>query len=485
MCARREPDAHVVSQAAAGVVLEQEAARLEGLNTALRLQEGAFERALGALDEVRRFVGEPGAILGSPATKHGEIAEQVEVGVRRARDFLSQQAPRATFEGVGRTAPADYLVEGVEVQSKFINGVGRGLDHVLGHMRKYEHFGRDGSFYHLPKDQHAIIEKILAGEHPEGLRLRTVRAIEAKLAEIDRLSQGRGAAQLLKPAISDYGDVQLGKVDETIEGHERALRGAQEASNERISAQHALDWGDVAGASLKGAALGAGLRLTLAFGRKIVEGKNPLRGDFSLEDWQAVGLEAGEGALQGGVTTGAVYALTNFSRLSAPLAGAYVGMAASVTALANQWRRGELDFDEFVALGQLACLEGSLVYAAATAGQALIPVPILGAVVGGLAGRAFAALGRALLGQHAEAIEARLFSEHEAAVAAMDASQRQALDEVMAHFESLKVLTEVAFDPHLNSALRLKMSVELARAHGVKEEAIIHDLDELDDFMTS
>ncbi|MEZ9922079.1 hypothetical protein AB4342_18280, partial [Vibrio breoganii] len=89
-------------------------------------------------------------------TKHGEVAEKIEIAIRNARQALDQNAFKpeeftATFEGVGRTAPEDYIINGIEVQSKFINGINNNLKHVIDHMDKYDHFGRDGSYYHIPK----------------------------------------------------------------------------------------------------------------------------------------------------------------------------------------------------------------------------------------------------------------------------------------------------------------------------------------------
>ena len=56
--------------------------------------------AMREMQVVRDFVGSPDSIIGNPATKHGEIAEQVHVGVRRAVDALYSRAPTATFDGV-------------------------------------------------------------------------------------------------------------------------------------------------------------------------------------------------------------------------------------------------------------------------------------------------------------------------------------------------------------------------------------------------
>ncbi|MGQ4648456.1 hypothetical protein [Lyngbya aestuarii] len=119
---------------------------VQRLQASLDSQDAAFAKAIEQVAKVRDFVGTPEHILGNNKTKHGEIAEQVEVGIRNARSYLRQQTTNATFDGVGRTAPADYLIDGIQVQSKFINGVSNNLDHVLKHMGKYGNFGRDGSY---------------------------------------------------------------------------------------------------------------------------------------------------------------------------------------------------------------------------------------------------------------------------------------------------------------------------------------------------
>lgn len=137
---------HQTNQFIAAIVLEDNLHHAEQLATELSKQDQAFFAAIQEVDKVRDFLATPENILGNTSTKHGEIAEQVEVGIRNAKSLLNSSTPGATFEGVGRTAPEDYLINGVQVQSKFINGAGNTLDHVLDHMKKYDNFGRDGSF---------------------------------------------------------------------------------------------------------------------------------------------------------------------------------------------------------------------------------------------------------------------------------------------------------------------------------------------------
>ncbi len=183
-------------------------------------QDQAFNKAIEQINKIRAFVGSPDRILGSELTKHGEIAEQVEVGIRNAKSALQQQNLTATFEGVGRTAPADYLIDGISVQSKFINGLSNNLDRVIEHMDKYANFGRDGSYYHIPKDSHETILKILNGESVEGLSQKTINALTQKVQEIEQKA-GQAFTEVVKPGLSNYVEVQQGNITSTLEKHQK------------------------------------------------------------------------------------------------------------------------------------------------------------------------------------------------------------------------------------------------------------------------
>ena len=71
--------APVVDQIAAAFVGSINEERIAQLGLELAKQEQAFVEALDAMEQVRNFVSHPGNILGSMVTKHGEIAEAVEV----------------------------------------------------------------------------------------------------------------------------------------------------------------------------------------------------------------------------------------------------------------------------------------------------------------------------------------------------------------------------------------------------------------------
>lgn len=168
---RENSQQNVRRQTVGGIVNEQNRQNLEKLMqqlhkidkldsaTKARIQRN-LKKALECVDNVRDFVGDPEHILGSQKTKHGEIAEKVDVNFHNADRIMHNKKPNATDapDKVGRTAPEDYYVNDIMVQSKYINGSNNSLSHVIDHMKKYENydgmnFAKDG-YYVIPKDQY-------------------------------------------------------------------------------------------------------------------------------------------------------------------------------------------------------------------------------------------------------------------------------------------------------------------------------------------
>ncbi|EIC5074550.1 hypothetical protein MW374_004297 [Vibrio parahaemolyticus] len=442
--------------------------------------QAAFNLAQTQVDKVRDFISNPGGILGSEATKHGEIAEQVEVGIRNAKAALagiSADDLPADIDSVARTGAADYLLNDTEVQSKFINGANNNLKHVLDHMEKYPDFGRDGSFYHIPKDTHELIGKIMSGENVDGLSQRSIDAIKAKVAEIEELT-GQPFNSVVQPGISDYAEVQRGAIDDTLNKHEEELRKESERQKDQIEKDHGPSLNEMGKAALIGGAVGGAVAFASTAYAKYKSGKSIFAGDFDREDWKEVGLDTTKGAAIGTVSSAAIYGLTNYASMAAPFASAVVSATKGVSVLTKQYMNGEISFDEYMNLGLVVCSESAMVGIFTAAGQTLIPVPVLGAVIGSIAGKLFvdmAGSGNSKLANELKIMMSEFTKK-------LDAISRQALERINKEFDELGDLTTAAFDPKNN---RLDSSVKLARAYGVSESLIIKSSSELDDFMLS
>lgn len=475
---------HQTTQIVGGMVAGENLRYAEQLNVVLEGQDSAFLKAIEQIHKVRGFVGSPEHILGSDKTKHGEIAEQVEVGIRNARDFLRQQTPSATFEGVGRTAPEDYLIEGIKVQSKFINGINKNLEHVLEHMDKYEYFARNNSYYHIPKDYYETIQKSLKGESVEGLADSTLQKIQQKVREIEQVS-GKSFDEVIKPGVSKYSEVQQGKIHHSLDRHEQELGDENKRIKESIQTEAQSNLGDLAQVAVKGAVIGGGIRLGFKLYEKHKQGKNLFIGDYTVEDWKEIGIDTAKGAVTGGIAAAAIYAFTNYANLSAPLAGAFVSAGQAIASLIKSLNSGEISFDEFVEMSLLTCTESAVVALASAVGQAIIPVPIFGAALGTIAGRIVIDFAKRYFGSKADYLKRQIEEYYNQCLAKIDKAYYAALSKIIAEYEKLGDLTKAAFDTEKNIALRLQASIDLAKSYGVAEVNIIHNTDELDAFMLS
>ena len=477
-----EAEAGLIAQVAGVAVAAEAQHRAAAAGVALAKQDGAFAEALDEVHKVRQFIGAPERILGNPDTKHGEIAESIEVGIRRARQLLEGAQPSA-WKHPDRLGAADYIIDGDNVQSKFINGVNNTLDHVREHMHRYPAFGRNGSYYHIPRDQHEIIEKALRGDSHPGFSERTLSRIAEKAREVHQVSGKRDFNEVVRPGISDYADVQQGRVHSTLDAHERDFAHRNDDLEHDIQDHHSPSLEGAGHAAVRGFVVGAGIRLVVNVYDNYKRGKRIWRGDYSSADWQQLGLEMVQGGAVGGISAAALYGLTNYADLAAPFAGGVVSSALSVASLASRFRKGELSLDEFCELGQLACLEGAAVGLATALGQALIPVPVLGGLLGAAAGRLLVSASKDVLSGHERALRDKLRGQYDDTLRNLDLASQAAMATLMARYDALGDLLIAAFDFEANAHLRFGASVNLARELAVPNEHILGSVGAIDEFI--
>lgn len=104
--------------------------------------------------------------------------------------------------------------------------------------------------------------------------------------------------------------------------------------------------------------------------------------DFTADDCKEVGLQSGKTGVKAGVSASSIYALTNLTSLSAPYTGAVTSATMGVTSLLVDHQNDQIDSDEVITQGQILCLEAGIAAIGDAIGQILIPIPILGAIIG-------------------------------------------------------------------------------------------------------
>ena len=457
--------------------------RGKALAAGLQARNRAFRDALKEVAAVRDLVSTPEHILGSARTKHGVIAEHVHVAVRRAKDVLHQRRPIATFGTVPRFGPVDFIDGDRNIQSKYYLGLSESLDGVSYHAEKHQDFATDGGGYIIPKDQFEQLRELNETGTIEGLSAHVVRRIARQVEELRR-DTGRSIEELLRPGEATYDEVQLDRVHETIDDREKGLARENKRLKSEVRDEQRTSVAGAGKAAAGGALSGGGLSLAATLWTRYLEGTNAFRGEFSAEDWKEAGVSTLKGAGAGAVSGFSVYALTSSTRLAAPFAGSLVSALMGVGTLLGQRETGEIDDAEFVDLALMVSAESALTCIAAVAGQTLIPVPLLGAFVGSVAGKLVESALRSGLDEDAEAeLLERLQVYETEALDALDESLRTAVREIDVSFGRLENLMGVAFDETVNTQMRLAASIWIAESTGVPVERILRSAGDVDAFM--
>lgn len=452
------------------------------LNEELTEQDMNLIKALSYVEKVREFVSKPNEILGSKLTKHGEVAEQIDVNINNARSVLNGLKERFTFEGVGRTAPEDYLDGTQAVQSKFYNGLNNTLKAILEHKEKYEYFGSDGqSYYSIPKDYYETIQKILNGESLDNLSGKTIETAKKLIEEIEKQTN-RPFNDVVKPSVSDYSGAQLGNVNETLDKEQDSLRNQSDA-NKDASKNKAKDEKaeamDNAGPSMAeaakvtgiAAAVSGGISFVMAVAKKKKQGKSITQ--FTSDDWKDIGIDTGKGTLKGGVSGLSIYTLTNFTNTPAPLASAYVSATFGVVNLAKQYKNGEITSSDFIENSQLVCMDSAISAIGAGLGSVIIPVPVLGAVVGSIVANTMSSISKEYLEKKEQELIDEYNKKYMMEISKLDKEHLLILSKIMKEYYMLGEITAMAFDFNLNSKLRFEKSIDLAKSYNVKEDEIL------------
>ncbi|HHS9687236.1 hypothetical protein AB8S43_06675 [Klebsiella pneumoniae] len=112
------------------------------------------------------------------------------------------------------------------------------------------------------------------------------------------------------------------------------------------------------------------------------------------------------------------------------------------------------------------------------AGQTLIPVPVLGALIGSISGKFLVTVAKNLDGKTSQALQAKMDDFNRR----LNDIEQRALKRILSEFEALGELTTAAFNVENNRQL-LEASITLAQAYGVDKNKIIKNADDLDAFM--
>ena len=113
-------------------------------------------------------------------------------------------------------------------------------------------------------------------------------------------------------------------------------------------------------------------------------------------------------------------------------------------------------------------------------GQVAIPIPVLGAIIGNVAGMFLYDIAKNQGLKQEQSLIAGYRAEITALIERLDEQNRALLQLLEANLKKFKSMLELAFDPDINTAF--DSSIKFARFNGVAEEKILKTKSDIDAF---
>lgn len=172
--------------------------------------------------------------------------------------------------------------------------------------------------------------------------------------------------------------------------------------------------------------------------------------------------------------------MTNFLNSPAPVANSLVTATFGVVSLARKLENNQITKEEFTINSEVVCLEVGTSALSAMLGQTLIPIPVLGAIVGNTVGMLMLEISRNYL----DSDEQQLIQEYVTKMSALDnkyvEEYSRLLKEIQNKEHKFNSLVELAFDKDVNKAFY--SSVALALSEDVDEGMILKNLNDIDSY---
>ena len=364
--------------------------RLDRLMETLSREQDNLENALETISETLSTIGKDivnnGLGRGGERGMHGFIAEVAEVGIGNAREQIEGRAP--IYQWINDNGPED-LRRGAElIQQKFVNyGNHLSLQAVKMHFQMYPDFLENGGKYQIPSDHYEKIKWLLSISEKEANKMPTSTG-EFSLRQWREVHEFFKSENIpfdkLEPSTLDYKSVQRNTYEQTLDSERQRLEARNKERRDQAYQNSKPTMAEGVKATAIAAAVEGGMAFCIEVSKKRRRGKKIK--DFDQEDWKDVTGEAGSGALKGGIRGSSIYLLTNYTATPAAVASAIVTASFGVAEQAHLLRKGELDEVAFIENSEILCLDAAVSALSSFAGQVLIPVPVVGAVIGNAVG---------------------------------------------------------------------------------------------------
>lgn len=463
--------ANVEQNAAASWIVYLKQLRVSRMFEALADQKENLENAIEEIESARFSIwnwlidrnrgGEKGL--------HGFIAEAAQNGIDQARRCV-EGVKMPDCDWLSNNGPADLTREGIIIQQKFVaSGKRLSLDAVMRHLDKYPDFIEKGGRYQIPSDFYDKVKELF--EMPQAAT-SSLSKDDYRLWKYvhETLDGKRISLNNLEPSALKYADAQKGAYNERLDREIESLKKRNDEINAEIEGSDKPSLKEAGGAVFFSAVIEGGVTFVSEILKKKKEGK--LLKDFSDDDWKEIlsrtGYHTGTGATRGGV----LFVTENFTKTPSAIASALLTATFNVAELMYKYKHGKISKENLYDESEKACLSAAVSGLSSMIGQTLIPIPVIGSVIGNTIGNLM--YQTALDCQKSEMELVRFYTRSiEEKTASLNLEYQLFLKSVEKEFA---LFSSVIKDAYSDSYIRVfDASVKMARLTGVPENDILHN----------
>ena len=449
--------------------------RLDRLMEALQKEKLNLNEAMSTIGEtlktISRDIVNNGKGRGGQYGMHGFIAEVAECGIGNAREQIEGKAP--IYEWINDNGPEDLRRGATLIQQKFVNGGGHlSLQAIRMHLNAYPDFLDNGGVYQIPEEHYEKIKWLLSISEKEANKMSTSTgdfSLKQWREVHEFFKNGDIPLDKVEPSKLKYSEVQKGTYEQTFSKEKDSLRKRNQERKEQAYNKSKSTLSEGAKATAAAAAIEGAMALCLGIAEKRKSGKK--FNAFDEEDWKEIAATTGKGTLKGSIRGASIYTLTNFTATPAAVASAMVTAIFGIAEQAYQLKQGNVNEQRFIENTEMLCLDASVSALSSFAGQILIPVPVLGAVIGNTVGTMMYQIAK----DNLSAREQKIFEEYAEAVRQLDVSlqdqYQEFVDEIGKDTKLFMELLNRAFAPDIRVAF--EGSIDLAKSCGVPVDEIL------------
>lgn len=457
--------------------------RLDRLFNALQAQNTNLNQALQTLKATLSTIREDIIIRNRGGVKgmHGFIAEVAECGIGNAREEIVGHAP--VYAWINDNGPTDLVRNGVHIQQKFVNaGNHLSLQAIKQHLSTYPEYIKNGGRYQIPQDHYERIKYLLSISKEQANKMPTETG-EFSLKQWREVHSffENGDVKLsdIEPSALKYEAVQSNTIEKTISDERKAIKKTDKAIRDEAYTQSKPTLQE----GLKAGAVSAAIEGVVTFGleiRKEVKSGKSIK-DFTADDWSEICKKSGLGTVKGGIRGISIYAITNYTATPAAVANALITASFGIAQQAYLLNEGKITQEDFLRNSEELCVDVSVSALSSFIGQAVIPVPVVGAVIGNTIGNLIYQTTKESLKKQDKQLIKSYIQEIEALSRSFNVQYKRYVEQINIAMKEYFLILDDAFA--IDCVQAFDGSIHLARYIGVSEDEILKSNADIDDYI--